>query len=96
MELDGERLLPAGIKIKGDGRIEMTILEGKNRQIRRMFGALGYEVLSLIRIQIGTYQVGGLKPGEWRYLGGKEIEKLGSKRDRSILEKEPNSGIITK
>lgn len=44
-------------------RVEMS--EGRNRQIRRTFAALGYEVVKLHRIQFGKYQLGGLKPGEF-------------------------------
>lgn len=39
--------------------------EGRNRQIRRTFAALGYEVVKLHRIQFGKYQLAGLKPGKF-------------------------------
>lgn len=44
---------------------QVTISEGRNRQIRRTFAALGYEVVKLHRIQFGQYQLTGLKPGEF-------------------------------
>jgi len=44
---------------------QVTMSEGRNRQIRRTFAALGYEVVKLHRIQFGKYQLGGLKPGEF-------------------------------
>lgn len=44
--------------------IDMTISEGKNRQIRRMCAAIGHPVLRLIRHQIGPWRLNGLKPGE--------------------------------
>jgi len=44
--------------------IQLTLTEGKNRQIRRMTAAVGYPTLRLIRIQIGPYQLKNLRPGE--------------------------------
>lgn len=43
--------------------LEITLTEGKNREIRRMLAHLGYEVLRLVRIQINDYKLGDLKPG---------------------------------
>jgi 23S rRNA pseudouridine2457 synthase len=48
----------------------MKITEGKNRQIRRMTAAIGHPTLRLIRFAIGDWQLGSLKPGEWRYWFG--------------------------
>ena len=48
-----------------DSWIEMTIREGKNRQIRRMTAAIGHPCLRLIRAQIGDWHLGDLKPGEF-------------------------------
>jgi 23S rRNA pseudouridine2457 synthase len=49
-----------------DSWIEMTIREGKNRQIRRMTAAIGHPCLRLIRAQIGEWHLGDLKPGEFK------------------------------
>ncbi len=49
-----------------DSWIEVTITEGKNRQVRRMTAAVGHPTLRLIRVQIGDWTLGDLKPGEWR------------------------------
>jgi 23S rRNA pseudouridine2457 synthase len=46
--------------------IEITIYEGKNRQIRRMTAAVGYPTLRLVRTRIGAWQLANLAPGEWR------------------------------
>lgn len=46
--------------------IDLTITEGKNRQVRRMTAKVGYPTLRLIRHQIGPYTLKGLAPGEWR------------------------------
>ena len=51
-----------------DSWIEMTIREGKNRQIRRMTAAIGHPCLRLIRAQIGEWHLGDLKPGEYKHL----------------------------
>jgi len=45
---------------------ELTITEGKNRQIRRMTAAVGFPTLRLIRYSIGEFTIDGLSPGEWR------------------------------
>ncbi|NIY72507.1 pseudouridine synthase [Marivivens donghaensis] len=49
-----------------DRWIEMTITEGRNRQVRRMTAAVGLPTLRLVRWQIGEWSVAGLAPGEWR------------------------------
>lgn len=55
---------------------EVTIWEGRNRQVRKMFAALGYRVKALQRTQIGPLMLGNLKLGAWRYLTDKEIKLL--------------------
>lgn len=45
--------------------IKMTLIEGKNRQVRHMTAAVGFPTLRLIRVQIGDLALGDLKPGEW-------------------------------
>lgn len=47
--------------------LELSIHEGKNRQIRRMTAAVGLPTLRLIRYRIGEWTLGGLQPGEWRF-----------------------------
>lgn len=49
-----------------DGWIELTIREGRNRQVRRMTAAVGYPTLRLVRWRIGDWSLDGLAPGEWR------------------------------
>jgi 23S rRNA pseudouridine2605 synthase len=56
--------------------LEIEMHEGKNRQIRRMFQALGYEVDELERVEFAGLNVSGLKPGEWRELTADEVRKL--------------------
>lgn len=47
--------------------IELTLMEGKNRQVRHMTAAVSFPTLRLIRQAIGTYSLHGLAPGEWRF-----------------------------
>ena len=46
--------------------LQLTIVEGRNRQVRRMTAALGYPTLRLIRISIGPWDITNLQPGEWK------------------------------
>lgn len=48
------------------GWIEITLVEGRNRQVRRMTAAIGLPTLRLVRARIGNWTVEGLAPGEWR------------------------------
>ena len=61
---------------KNISRLQITIHEGKNRQIRKMCEAIDKKVLSLHRSKIGDLEVKDLKIGTWRYLKKFEIEKL--------------------
>ena len=63
-----------------DGRalLEMTISEGRNREIRNMCAAAGLEVLRLKRVKEGRLELGGLKCGCWRPLTSQEISYLKS------------------
>lgn len=60
----------------GKSRLEITIHEGKNRQIRKMCEAIGKKVLALHRSKIGNIGVKDLKIGTWRYLTSKEVKGL--------------------
>lgn len=61
---------------KNISRIEITIHEGKNRQVRKMCNAIGKKVLALHRAKIGTIGVKDLKLGTWRYLKQEEVNKI--------------------
>jgi 23S rRNA pseudouridine2605 synthase len=79
--LDGRRLKPCGIEIaeKADNPwLKVTLIEGKNQQIRRMFAAVGHPVSKLRRIQFGPLDDPLLKPGEWRFLNPQELSALKS------------------
>ena len=57
-------------------RLEITIHEGKNRQIRKMCEAVGHKVLALHRSKIGNISVNDMKIGKWRYLSQDEVNSL--------------------
>lgn len=73
---------PAKVRIlktdeeKNISRIEITIHEGKNRQVRKMCEAVGRKVIALHRSKIGNIDVKDLKIGTWRYLSLKEVEQI--------------------
>ena len=52
-----------------DAWLEVTIHEGRNRQVRRMTAAVGLPTLRLVRVAIGSYRLGDVLPGEWRIEG---------------------------
>lgn len=82
VKIDDYTTRPAKVKIlktdeeKNISRLEITIHEGKNRQVRRMCEAVGYKVLALHRTKIGDIVVKDLKLGTWRYLKDYEVKKL--------------------
>jgi len=71
---------PAGVKrIRDSGRytfFEITITEGRNRQVRRMVETLGAKVLKLVRTEIGSIRIGDLQIGKYRPLTEGEIREL--------------------
>lgn len=67
---------PATVKRLADNKIELTIHEGRNRQVRRMLAAVGLPVVKLHRSKYGPLDLLGLKPGEWRDLTEAELKLL--------------------
>lgn len=61
---------------KNLSRLEITIHEGKNREVRKMCEAVGKKVIALHRAKIGNIEVKSIKIGEWRYLTKEEVEAL--------------------
>jgi 23S rRNA pseudouridine2457 synthase len=56
--------------------IGLELIEGKNRQVRRMTAAIGHPTLRLLRVRIGNFWLGDLPPGQWRKLRGKECHSV--------------------
>lgn len=76
MSVGDETYLPARIRVLGPRQVLVTIREGKNRQLRRMFEAEGYRVVGLERTAVGTLVLGGLERGKWRYLEKEEVQRM--------------------
>lgn len=86
VQFGGVRYAPAQVKVIGaennETKLEITITEGKNHEIKNMIESLGRRVLFLKRVSIGGIRLGGLSRGEWRYLSARETETLKSLTDR--------------
>ena len=86
--LDGYKLKKSNIElianVKDNTKYMVTIYEGRNRQIRKMFDYINYPVLDLKRVQIGNYKMeDNLKSGEYVLLKGKDLDLIRGKYDRS-------------
>jgi 23S rRNA pseudouridine2605 synthase len=77
---DGRRTAPAlveRLEAHPDGVwVRVVLHEGRNRQIRRMVEAVGLEVVRLVRVRVGSLQLGSLPPGGWRRLSDVELSAL--------------------
>lgn len=80
MEIDGYRIKPVYSEVlsrkEGKTLLQMTLYEGRNRQIRKMCQQVGLEVRYLKRIAIGKLTLGRLRRGEWRYLTDEQVSYL--------------------
>ena len=78
MVLDGQKVRGARVTRRGEQSLSITIHEGKNRQVRRMCGAVGLNVTRLKRIREGELHLGDLPVGSWRILNEVELDYLDS------------------
>jgi 23S rRNA pseudouridine2605 synthase len=62
--------------------LEVVLDEGRNRHIRRLLAALGFDVLRLIRVAIGTLELGDLAKGQWRRLSADEVRALDARKGK--------------
>ena len=69
---------PARVRRLGPSTLELTIHEGRNRQVRRMCEAVGHPVVSLQRTAFGPLELGGLAAGRWRLLSDGDLKRLRS------------------
>ena len=80
VEIDGRRTARAKVRVVRQETfatsVLVTIHEGRNRQVRKMFEAVGHRVLQLRRVTFGALQLGDLRRGEWRELQEEEIQAL--------------------
>ena len=80
--IDGRKTAKAKIKVRKSDRktmtsiVEITIHEGRNHQVKKMFEHVGHEVLKLKRERFAFLDLKGLRSGEYRYLSIKEVKKL--------------------
>jgi 23S rRNA pseudouridine2605 synthase len=78
--LDGYRIHPPKVEVVVDSdtyaTLQITIHEGRNRQVRRMCARAGMQVKRLIRVQEGSLRLGDLPCGKWRYLQPDELEAM--------------------
>jgi pseudouridine synthase len=79
--IEGRRTEPAHVQLapgrhEGHATLRITIAEGRNRQVRRMFDAIGHPVDYLRRIAIGPLKDARLRPGQWRDLSESEVAAL--------------------
>jgi 23S rRNA pseudouridine2605 synthase len=94
VELDDGRTSPARVALIGNDTLELTIHEGRKRQVKRMCDAVGHPVLSLTRIRFGPLQLGALAEGQHRQLSAQEVSLLraagsGSHRASASLSSAP-------
>jgi 23S rRNA pseudouridine2605 synthase len=78
VELDDGPTSPAEIRRLDGAHIELVLHEGRNRQVRRMFEAVGHRVKRLHRSRYGPLTLEGLEPGAWRELEASEVQLLRS------------------
>jgi 23S rRNA pseudouridine2604 synthase len=76
LQLDGRQLKPAKVSEVEPQVLRFVLIEGRNRQIRRMCELVELEVIDLLRIRIGPLSLGDLPEGGWRQLTGEEREAL--------------------
>jgi 23S rRNA pseudouridine2605 synthase len=76
----------------GGTHFEITLTEGRNRQVRRMVEALGLSVVTLVRVSIGSIAIGTLPAGTWRLLTPAEVRSLESRGQRANRDEARRSG----
>ena len=89
---DGYKTQPVNVRFEsaqGKGAwVRVVMGEGRKRQIRETCQQLGLPVVRILRVRIGTLQIGNLKPRQWRYLTTQEIDGLkGNEREKRVVRK---------
>jgi 23S rRNA pseudouridine2605 synthase len=83
--LDGQRAKIARLHSTSPTRLRVVLRQGINRQIRRMFEAVGYRVKHLVRIRIGNLRLADLPRGHWRTLTKSELGRLHLRGSRDVV-----------
>ena len=79
LSLEGKKLAPCKIAVERQADncwLRITLVEGRNNQIRKVFDRVGHSVIKLRRVQIGFLKDGRLKPGEYRHLSRQEVMRF--------------------
>ena len=88
---DGERLSASGVEVLRTTRentwVSVHVLEGRNRQVRRMCEAVGHPVMKLLRVSLGPLALGQLSRGQWRRLLPSEIAALDALKAKAGAER---------
>jgi 23S rRNA pseudouridine2605 synthase len=84
VELEDGRTAPARVRLVGAHELELTIHEGRKRQVRRMCEAVGHRVVALQRIAFGPLRLGDLRAGHHRRLTAAEVERLRRATQRRV------------
>jgi 23S rRNA pseudouridine2605 synthase len=90
--LDGKRARLTRVRQFGPTRLRVVLHQGMNRQIRRMFYELGYEVKQLVRIRLGGLRLGEMPRGSWRPLTKSELSALRDESPQSSSSRKISSG----
>lgn len=100
LDVDGERLAARRLVLRKRSRREshltIELVEGRNREIRRLLAALGHEVTRLTRISFGSLQLGSLGPGEWRRLDAREVEALERDAGLDVTRRGAGGAVMTR
>jgi 23S rRNA pseudouridine2605 synthase len=87
VKLDDGPTAPAKVRRLGPTELELTIHEGRNRQVKRMLEAVGHRVIELQRVSFGSLELGTLREGAARKLKAAEVDAL-----RRLAEAGPARG----
>jgi pseudouridine synthase len=91
MDIDGYIIRPVVVEVLKVGRdnvhkLSFTLAEGRNRQIRKMCAQVGFTVLQLKRMRIGSLHIGEMKPGDWRELSSADVQALKRRAQRQAAK----------
>jgi len=95
VELEDGRTAPARVRRLTPHQLELTIHEGRNRQVRRMCEAVGRPVRQLVRIRFGPLELGDLRPGRSRRLTGPELAALAAAAPSGAARPRPTRRVGT-